>query len=84
MLLAGRGLLATPVPAVCSGMIRRSWHMYPLGFLFGLGFDTATEVGLLGISAAQASQGLPFWSILVFPGAVHRRACRWSTRPTAS
>ena len=41
--------------------------MYPLGLLFGLGFDTATEVGLLGISAAQASQGLSLWSILVFP-----------------
>jgi len=49
------------------GLITRSWHMYPLGFLFGLGFDTATEIGLLGISAAQASQGLPLWSILVFP-----------------
>jgi high-affinity nickel-transport protein len=41
--------------------------MYLLGFLFGLGFDTATEVGLLGISAAGASQGLPIWSIIVFP-----------------
>jgi high-affinity nickel-transport protein len=41
--------------------------MYPLGFLFGLGFDTATEVGLLGISAAEASKGLPIWSIMVFP-----------------
>ena len=41
--------------------------MYPLGFLFGLGFDTATEVGLLGISATQAAQGLSIWSILVFP-----------------
>jgi high-affinity nickel-transport protein len=48
-------------------LIRRSWHMYPLGFLFGLGFDTASEVGLLGISAAQAAQGMPVWSILVFP-----------------
>ena len=35
--------------------------------MFGLGFDTATEVGLLGISATQATQGLPVWSILVFP-----------------
>ena len=35
--------------------------------LFGLGFDTATEVGLLGVSATQASQGLSIWSILVFP-----------------
>ena len=48
-------------------MIRRSWHMYPLGVLFGLGFDTATEIGLLGISAAEASRGLSLWSILVFP-----------------
>lgn len=49
------------------GLIRRSWHMYPLGVLFGLGFDTATEVGLLGISANQASAGLSIWSILLFP-----------------
>ena len=48
-------------------LIERSWQMYPLGFLFGLGFDTATEVGLLGISATQASAGMPIWSILVFP-----------------
>jgi high-affinity nickel-transport protein len=41
--------------------------MYPLGVLFGLGFDTATEVGLLGVSATQASQGLSIWSIMVFP-----------------
>ena len=66
MLLAGRGLLARLFRPLF-GLIRRSWHMYPLGFLFGLGFDTATEVGLLGISAAQASQGLSIWSILVFP-----------------
>jgi nickel/cobalt transporter (NiCoT) family protein len=48
-------------------MIERSRQMYPLGVLFGLGFDTATEVGLLGISATQAAQGLSIWSILVFP-----------------
>ena len=41
--------------------------MYPIGFLFGLGFDTATEIGLLGISATQAAQGMSFWTILVFP-----------------
>ena len=41
--------------------------MYPLGLLFGLGFDTATEIGLLGISAAEASNGMSIWSILVFP-----------------
>ena len=41
--------------------------MYPLGVLFGLGFDTATEIGLLGMSAAEASKGLPLASVLVFP-----------------
>jgi hypothetical protein len=41
--------------------------MYPLGLLFGLGFDTANEIGLLGIAAAEASKGLSIWSILVFP-----------------
>ncbi|HEY2801999.1 MAG TPA: HoxN/HupN/NixA family nickel/cobalt transporter [Chthoniobacterales bacterium] len=49
------------------GIIRKSWHMYPLGFLFGLGFDTATEVALLGISAAGISKGLSIASVLVFP-----------------
>ncbi len=48
-------------------LIEHGWQMYPVGFLFGLGFDTATEVGLLGISATEATQGLPIWSILVFP-----------------
>ncbi len=48
-------------------LVARSWHMYPLGLLFGLGFDTATEIGLLGISAAEASRGLPIWSIMVLP-----------------
>lgn len=48
-------------------LITRSWHMFPLGFLFGLGFDTATEVALLGISATQAAKGTSIWSIMVFP-----------------
>ncbi len=48
-------------------LIRRSGHMYPLGFLFGLGFDTASEVALLGIAAAQASSGWAMCSILIFP-----------------
>lgn len=49
------------------GLIEHSWQMYLVGFLFGLGFDTATEVGLLGISAAGSSSGLSAWSIMVFP-----------------
>jgi high-affinity nickel-transport protein len=64
--LAQRGLLSRLFRALFR-LISRSWHMYPLGFLFGLGFDTATEIGLLGISAAEASKGLSIWSILVFP-----------------
>jgi nickel/cobalt transporter (NiCoT) family protein len=66
LLLADRGFLARIFRPVFS-MIRRSWHMYPLGVLFGLGFDTATEIGVLGLSAAEASKGLPIWSILAFP-----------------
>ena len=64
--LANRGLLGRLFRRFFR-VIERSWQMYPLGVLFGLGFDTATEVGLLGISATQASQGLSIWSILVFP-----------------
>jgi high-affinity nickel-transport protein len=66
LLLARRGFLGR----VFRGLFRlvdHSWQMYPVGILFGLGFDTATEVGLLGISAAEASKGLPIWSIMVFP-----------------
>ena len=66
ILLAGRGFLSRMFRPMFR-LISRSWHMYPLGFLFGLGFDTATEIGLLGISAAEAAKGLSFWSILVFP-----------------
>jgi nickel/cobalt transporter (NiCoT) family protein len=66
LLLGNRGFLSRLFRPVFA-MIRRSWHMYPLGVLFGLGFDTATEIGVLGISAAEASTGLSFWSILVFP-----------------
>jgi nickel/cobalt transporter (NiCoT) family protein len=65
-LLAQRGLLGRLFRPMFR-MVTRSWHMYPLGFLFGLGFDTATEIGLLGISAAGATRGLPIWSIMVFP-----------------
>jgi high-affinity nickel-transport protein len=66
LLLNGRGFLSRIFRPMFH-MITRSWHMYPLGLLFGLGFDTATEIGLLGISAAEAAKGLSFWAILVFP-----------------
>lgn len=66
-LLFARGGLLARIFRPLFRMISRSWHMFPLGLLFGLGFDTATEIGLLGISAAEAAKGLPIWSILVFP-----------------
>lgn len=48
-------------------MTNRSWNMYPVGVLFGLGFDTATEVGLLGMAATTAGKGIPVATILIFP-----------------
>ncbi|MFP3924822.1 HoxN/HupN/NixA family nickel/cobalt transporter [Pseudomonas sp. W5-36] len=66
LLLANRGFLARLFRPLFR-VITRSWHMFPLGFLFGLGFDTASEIALLGISASQAAQGMSPWSIMVFP-----------------
>ena len=66
VLLSQRGLLGRLFRPLF-GFIGKSWHMYPLGFLFGLGFDTASEVGLLAISSAEAAKGLSLWSIMVFP-----------------
>ena len=48
-------------------LVSQSWHMYPIGFLFGLGFDTASEVALLAVSAGAAAQGLPFLAIMSLP-----------------
>ena len=66
LMLSGGGILARLFRRFFR-LVERSWQMYPLGLLFGLGFDTATEVGVLGISATQAAQGLSIWSIMVFP-----------------
>jgi high-affinity nickel-transport protein len=48
-------------------MIESSWQLYPIGFLFGLGFDTASEVALLAISASAAARGMPLIAILSLP-----------------
>jgi high-affinity nickel-transport protein len=48
-------------------VISHSWQMYPIGFLFGLGFDTATEVAILAISAGAAAGGLPFVAVIALP-----------------
>lgn len=48
-------------------LIGKSWHMLPLGALFGLAFETATEAALFGTAVAQATGGQPFWFVLLFP-----------------
>jgi high-affinity nickel-transport protein len=64
--LADRGLMGRFFKPLLR-VVGRSWQMYPLGVLFGLGFDTATEVGLLGIAAVEGTKGLPIFDILLFP-----------------
>lgn len=66
MLLSGGGVMARIFRRLFR-LIRGYPHIYLLGLLFGLGFDTATEVGLLGLSAASASDGLSPWAIMIFP-----------------
>lgn len=66
LLLAGRGLLARLFRPLFR-LVTRSWHMAPIGFLFGLGFDTATEIALFGIAATQAAESLSVWTTMLFP-----------------
>jgi high-affinity nickel-transport protein len=66
ILLNNRGFLARIFRPLFR-LVTKSRHMFALGFLFGLGFDTATEIAMFGVSAAQAAKGIPVESILVFP-----------------
>ncbi|MFI5014501.1 MAG: HoxN/HupN/NixA family nickel/cobalt transporter [Hyphomicrobiales bacterium] len=65
-LLAGRGFLARIFRPLFR-MVTRSWQMLPVGFLFGLGFDTATEISLFAVAASQASGGMSFSTVMIFP-----------------
>ena len=65
-LLNGRGLMSRLLRPVFR-LVARSWQMFPLGVLFGLGFDTATEVALYSLSVSQIASGLPLHATLVFP-----------------
>ena len=65
-LLSGRGLLARIFRPLFR-MVTRSWHMFALGFLFGLGFDTATEITLFTVAGSQASEGISFGTVMIFP-----------------
>jgi nickel/cobalt transporter (NiCoT) family protein len=64
--LEARGVM-TRVYARATNAVKKPWQMYPLGILFGLGFDTATEVALLFLAAGAAGAGLPFYAILCLP-----------------
>lgn len=66
LLLGSRGLLSRLFRPMFR-LVSKSWHMAPLGFMFGLGFDTATEVAILGMSASQAANGLSIGTVLVLP-----------------
>jgi high-affinity nickel-transport protein len=65
-LLSGRGFLARIFRPLFR-MVSRSWQMFPIGFLFGLGFDTATEISLFTVAASQASGGMTFGTVMIFP-----------------
>jgi len=66
LLLSGRGLLARLFRPLFR-MVSRSWQMLPVGLLFGLGFDTATEISLFTVAASQASGGMTFGTVMIFP-----------------
>jgi high-affinity nickel-transport protein len=65
-ILDNRGLLSRMIKPFLR-LVSKSWHVYPLGFLFGLGFDTATEIGLLAISAGAAQGVISVFGILSLP-----------------
>ncbi|WP_306999154.1 Nickel transporter NicT [Amycolatopsis thermophila] len=64
--LARRGLV-NRVLGRATAAVRKPWHIYPVGVLFGLGFDTATEVSLLVLAGGAAAFALPWYAILVLP-----------------
>ncbi len=66
LLLNSRGFLSKIFRPLFK-LVTKSWHMLPIGLLFGLGFDTATEIALFGISASQAADGVSVSTILLFP-----------------
>ncbi|MBK8446942.1 MAG: HoxN/HupN/NixA family nickel/cobalt transporter [Micropruina sp.] len=64
--LQSRGALAR-IAGRATAMVTKPWHMYPVGLLFGLGFDTATEIGLLVLAGGAAAVSLPWYAILTLP-----------------
>ena len=66
-LLAQRGFINRLLGGRLQRVIRESWHMYPVGVLFGLGFDTASEIGLLAMTAGASAGNLPVAAVLSLP-----------------
>ncbi len=64
--LDNRGLLTGLLKPLLK-LVNNSWNMFLIGLLFGLGFDTASEIGLLSISAITATKGIPVWYIVLLP-----------------
>jgi len=64
--LEGVGFLSRVFKGVFKA-VDRPWKMLPLGMLFGLGFDTSSEIAVLGIASIHGAQGTSLWLILIFP-----------------
>jgi high-affinity nickel-transport protein len=64
--LDSRGLL-NKILGTVNKAVRKPWHMYPTGFLFGLGFDTVTEIGLLVIAGGAVAASMPWWAVITLP-----------------
>src|SRR5205085_8649330 len=65
--LLDRGLMNRFVAGRLAQRVTKSWQMYPLGALFGLGFDTASEIALLALAAGVATHHVPFLAVVSLP-----------------
>jgi high-affinity nickel-transport protein len=77
-LLRGRGLLNRILTRATAG-VRKPWHMYPVGVLFGFGFDTATEISLLVLASTSAALALPWYAIMCLPVLFTAGMCLFDT-----
>lgn len=62
-------------------IVDRPWKMFPLGLMFGLGFDTSSEIAILGIASIQGASGTSLWVILIFPALFTGKLSRLLTFP---
>lgn len=76
--LQKRGFLYRLIGGV-TNRVRKPSHIYPVGVLFGLGFDTATEIGLLVLAGGAAAMDLPFWAIMALPALFAAGMCLFDT-----